>query len=129
MKKVYAGIDYGEKRVGIALSDDGGTMAFPKAVLSNDKSLFMNIKDIIEGHKVSVVVVGESKNLKGVDNPIMNNIERFKRVLEKEVGVDVLYEPEFFTSHHAAQTPSNIPNLDASSAALILQSFLDKKNN
>lgn len=128
MNGVYLGIDYGEKRIGLAISDEGGKLAFPKAVLSNDKALLMNIKGIIEGHDVKTVVIGESKDLKGVKNPIMDNIERFKRILEKEIGIEVIYEPEFLTSHHAAQEPANIPNLDASAAALILQSFLDKKN-
>ena len=38
------GIDYGEKRVGIALSDEGGTIAFPKNILDNDNELLKKIK-------------------------------------------------------------------------------------
>jgi len=129
MSEIYLGIDYGKKRVGLAISDEEGRLAFPKAVLSNDKALFANIKNVAVGHGIKTIVVGESKDLKGERNPIMNNIDRFRRVLEKETGIDVVYEPEFLTSHHAAQEPNNIPNLDASAAALILQSFLDQKNN
>jgi len=122
------GIDYGEKRVGIALSDKKGLMAFPKAVFSNDRYLFGNIKDICQGHEVETVILGESLDLKGARNPIMDNIERFKGFLERELGLEVVYEKEFFTSHQASSYGENAL-IDASAAALILQAFLDKENH
>ena len=44
LNKKFMGIDYGTKRVGIALSDDGGSMAFPRTVLSNDKHLLSKVE-------------------------------------------------------------------------------------
>ncbi len=129
MKSPYLGVDFGEKRVGIAISDEGGKIAVPKAVLPNNSALLRDIKDMVKTHGTQMIVLGESNDLKGVRNSIMDNIDRFKGVLEREVGVEVIYEPEFLTSHHAAQMHENKPNLDASAAALILQSYLDKKNN
>jgi len=125
---IYLGIDYGEKRVGIAVSDDGGKLAFPKAVLPNDRYLVSSIKDMCKDKGVVAIVVGESLDLKGAKNPIMDNIERFKSFLEKETKIEVVYEQEFFTSHQAEQSGTNTL-VDASAAALILQSYLDKKNN
>ena len=70
----YLGIDYGKKRVGLAISDDLGNMAFPKAVLENDPELLKKIKEIILNEKVEAVVMGESKNFKGEPNKIMQEI-------------------------------------------------------
>ena len=54
----YLGIDFGEKRVGIAISDEEGKFAFPTAVLANDKDLLKNIVDLCMQNAVEVVVMG-----------------------------------------------------------------------
>ena len=123
----YMGIDFGSKRVGIALSDESATIAIPKAVLPNDRTLFGEIKNLCAGHRVKAIVIGESKNFKGQDNPIMKDITFFKGELERGLHLPVHLEPEFLTSFEAARTHGDSPLLDASAAALILQSFLDKK--
>ncbi len=121
------GIDVGSKRVGIALSDEEGKFAIPKAVLPNDRYLFTEIKRMCEAYGVTQIVMGESKDFKGNENVIMKDIKFFKGELERDLGLPVHFEPEFLTSHQAAQTQGNSPLLDASAAALILQSFLDRK--
>ncbi|GMQ95166.1 MAG: Holliday junction resolvase RuvX [Patescibacteria group bacterium] len=138
----YIGIDYGTKRVGIALSDEGGMLAFPHSVLTNDKDLAENVKNVCEEESVSAIVMGESLDSAGAPNSIMENILPFKEKLEKELGLPVYLEPEFMTSMHAAiglpvrrtQTGEKKGEfkkeaLDASAAALILQRYLDKRNN
>ncbi len=122
----YMGIDFGSKRVGIALSDDGGTIAMPKAVLPNDRTLFGEIKNLCAARNVEEIVMGESRDFKGNANPIMKDILFFKGELERELHLPVHLEPEFLTSHEAARTQENQPLLDASSAALILQSYIEK---
>ncbi|HLP43777.1 MAG TPA: Holliday junction resolvase RuvX [Candidatus Nanoarchaeia archaeon] len=121
------GIDFGTKRVGIALSDEGCKFAIPKAVLPNDRYLFTEIKRLTEVYEVSEIVMGESKDFKGNDNPIMRNITFFKGELERGLGLPVHLEPEFFTSHQAESVQGKNALLDASAAALILQSYLDKE--
>lgn len=120
------GIDYGKKRVGIALSDDKGMMAFPKAVLPNDNFLIRDIKELIDGHGVETVVIGESKDFKMVDNPIMSQIKMFKDELARATGVAVVYEPELLTSHQAAHFQGKTDMIDASAASIILQSYIDR---
>jgi putative Holliday junction resolvase len=122
------GIDYGSRRVGIALTDESRTIAVPKAVLPNDRMLFTEIKNMVAGHDVREIVMGESKNFKGEDNKIMEGINFFKGELERELQLPVHLQPEYLTSFEASRTQGgNSPLLDASAAALILQSFLDKK--
>ena len=124
----YMGIDYGSKRVGIALSDESSTIAVPKAVLPNDRYLFSEVKNLCKGHDVSAIVIGESKDFKGNANPILKDTLFFKGELERDLGLPVHLEPEFLTSHQAANErgpDANTRLLDASAAAIILQSFLN----
>ncbi|MBU1046679.1 Holliday junction resolvase RuvX [Patescibacteria group bacterium] len=122
----YLGIDYGEKNVGIAISDDGGNLAFAKTVLDNDKNLLKNILKIIEDDRIEVIVVGESINLNGEENPIQKKILGFKKNLKENVKIPIHFQPEFLTSMEARRLQEGVKKIDASAAALILKSFLDK---
>lgn len=123
----YLGIDYGSKRVGLAISDAEGRLAFPYSVISNDKKLLVEIEKIISKKKIEAIVIGESKDFKDKPNEIMAAIEKFKKLLEEKTGCRVFFEPEFMTSKQAEHVQGKNRMLDASAAAIILQSFLDKK--
>ena len=123
---IYLGIDYGSKRIGIAYSEESGSIAMPLTVLKNDKQIIENILTIVKEKKTECVVVGESKDLKGNDNPISKDIEKFKKNLE-EKNIRVEYEREFFTSMHATEGGGD--KIDASAAALILQRYLDRQKH
>jgi putative Holliday junction resolvase len=129
----FLGIDYGLKRVGIALSDDEGVLAFPKMVIGNTKDIVAQIKKICDEENIEGVVIGESLDSKGKPNPIMARIIPFKKKLESEISLPVYFEPEFMTSQHVAigekKGEFKKEALDAPAAALILQRFLDKRNN
>ena len=126
----YLGIDYGSKRIGVAMSDDGGNMAFPKAVIPNNRHLMVELSNLIKNHKIEKVIVGESKDFNMEDNPIFKDARFFASELARETGVSVEFEPEYLTSHQAGRTNFELSGgnamLDASAAAIILQSFLDK---
>lgn len=120
------GIDYGSKRVGIALSDEAGQFAMPLIVLKNNKELLEEVRSIVTDNKVETIVMGESKSYKGEMNTIMEQITPFKALLEKELSIKVIFEPEFMTSVAAERFQGKNDMHDASAAALILQSFLDR---
>lgn len=123
------GIDYGKKRVGVAISDDKGMMAFPKAVLPNDNFLVSELAAMVKSQGVDKIVLGESKDFKMVDNPIMSQIKMFKDELERATGVVVLYEPELLSSHQAAHFMGKTDKIDASAASIILQSYIDRNKH
>lgn len=123
----YLGIDYGTKKVGIALSDDGGSLAFPHSVIPNDFSFIQKVQGIIESENVEAIVVGHSLAMNGTENPVMEQVHAFKEVWE-QAGFTVHLEPEFLTTFQAKRNTDDAM-ADASAAALILQSFLDKKDN
>lgn len=127
----FLGIDYGTKRVGLAVSETDGKMAFPLNVLKNNKNLRDDIKNICEKEKIGAVVLGESFDLSGKPNNIMGEIISLKEYIEKEIKLPVFLEPEFYTTAQTKHIQGDIKLRDASAAAIILQSYLDKnkKNN
>ncbi|MBY0376463.1 Holliday junction resolvase RuvX [Patescibacteria group bacterium] len=142
----YIGIDYGTKRIGIAISDEGNTLAFPKEILLNDSSLYKKIGEIIKKEKIAEVVVGESVDFSGRLNALSARIEIFISELEEKFGLPVHKQKEFLTSVEARKMGSGKSDLspsqahsklkdkkrgsvDASASALILQRYLDKVNN
>jgi putative Holliday junction resolvase len=120
------GIDYGSKRVGLALSDIGRQFAMPLVVINSSKNLLEEILKVAKENEIKEMVMGESKNYKGEANSILRESLAFKMQLE-EKGYIVHLEPEFMTSANAERFQGKHDMLDASAAALILQSFLDKE--
>lgn len=132
----YLGIDYGTKRIGVAVSDDTGSLAFPLGVIKAGQGALEEVASLARENGVGMIVIGESRDNKGQANEVMENIEQFKKDIRELTGLPVEYEREYFTSTMAARqfapteksrkaNPSHA-NLDASAAALILQSYLDK---
>ena len=127
----YLGIDFGSKRVGIAVSDETNTLAFPRCVLENNKKLLEEVWKIAKEENAEKIILGESKNFRGEPNPIMREIEKFKKNLEEKFlkerfPAEIFFEPEFMTSSQAEHLQGKNRLHDASAAAIILQSFIDK---
>ncbi len=127
----YMGIDYGAKRVGVALSDDSGFMAFPKETITNDRTLLPRLIDLVRQGGVSTIVIGESKDKDGKDNSIMHEARAFAGALEHALAVTVYFEPEYYSSVEArrlsaeAGAPPDTP-VDAKAAAIILNRYLER---
>jgi putative Holliday junction resolvase len=123
----YLGIDYGSKRIGIAISDETNSFAFPLRVLENTGSLIDDIYLMCEANKVTEIVVGESLNFVQKENKIMEEIKPFVKNLEEKLSLPVHMHPEFLTSQEADRLQGRNSKRDASAAALILKSYLDLK--
>lgn len=126
--KRILGVDFGTKKIGIAASDENGNFGLPKLVLGNDRDLMQNLEKIIQEENISEIVIGESTDYKGKENPLMKAAREFARELEEKFNLTISFEPEFLTSHQAKSIQGKSKMTDASAAALILQSFLDKRN-
>jgi putative Holliday junction resolvase len=133
----YLGIDYGSKKVGLALSDEAGVMGFPHAILPNTLRLADELYSLIAKENVGAVVIGESRTLKGGENPIARDARALGSLITEHTGVPVFYESEVFTSTEARRAPAKEiktraarprVNVDASAAALILTSYLSRYN-
>lgn len=117
-------IDFGEKRVGIASTDESGAFALPRAVWPNDAHLEKKVLDFARENEIERVVVGESRNLDGAPNPILTHAKAFAEKLSAE-GFDVVFHPEVLTTREARQIQGNTAMTDASAASLILKNYID----
>lgn len=120
------GIDYGSKRVGIALSNDDGTMAFPREVLQNGASLKDEIIKIIEAEGIEAIVIGHSLDKEGNPNVIQEAIDELITDLTLEVGLPVHLEPEIYSTQEALRFQGRNEMTDASAASIILNSFITR---
>ena len=122
----YLGIDYGSKRVGIAVSDANATIAFPRATLVNDGTLMAKLSDTVKNEKIERIVVGDTRSHGGGSNPITAEAEKFTEELARETGLSVSRAFEVFSSIEASRyAPEGALKDDAAAAAIILQRFLD----
>ena len=87
-----------------------------------------NLTKIIQEENILEIVIGESINYKGGENPVMDNIKKFANEIKEKFNLPISFEPEFLTSSQAKNIQDDSDMVDASAAALILQSFLDKRN-
>ena len=129
----YLGIDYGTKKVGLALSDESGRMGFPHASIPNDGRLIDYVRDLVKHKEVNVVVIGESKDFSGNENKVAAKAKAFAALLEDTADVTVEWEPETMTTQEARRDPEGVYTgshaaVDASAAALILTSYLSHAN-
>ena len=124
------GIDYGHKRVGVAVSDETGNMAFPHKVFTNDNSLVKNICSVISEQKVSEIVIGHSLDKEGNPNTIHDKVEALMLDLTLETGLPIHLEPEQYTTQAALRIQGRNAMTDAAAATLILDNFIvrNKKN-
>ncbi|HEV3244832.1 MAG TPA: Holliday junction resolvase RuvX [Candidatus Paceibacterota bacterium] len=122
----YLGIDYGGKRVGTAVSNHEGTIAFPRDTLANDGNLLANIARIVQEEKIEKVVIGDTRSHGGGENPITAEAETFMAALAQAAKVPVSRAFEVFSSIEASRyAPETKQHDDAAAAAVILQRFLD----
>jgi putative Holliday junction resolvase len=122
------GIDYGTKRVGVSVSDETGSVAFPKATYQNDRALIPTLVALIRKENASTVVIGESKDAEGKENAVMESVRKFVHELERSIAVTIAYEPEYYTSLQARRdTEKSI--VDAEAATIILNSYIERKKN
>lgn len=119
------GIDFGTKRVGVAVSDESGSVAFPKTTLANDRGLLPTLVALIRTENASSVIIGESQDMNGKDNTVMTAVRSFVSELENAVAVTVHYEPEFYSSREARREGQQ-GSVDAQAAAIILNSFITR---
>jgi putative holliday junction resolvase len=128
-------LDFGMKRIGVALSDQLKMFAYAHTTVNNDEKAFNNLSEIIKEKFVSEIVLGIPNENRISKTSIVENIKKFKSELEQRFGLKVILWDETFTSSIAQQRVIESVNkkqkrknkelLDMHSAAIILQEYLD----
>lgn len=132
------GVDFGERRIGIALSDPTGTLASPLDTLTRRRGKrppWKALEALLAGYRVERVVMGLPLGLDGEETDWCREIREAGDALGRRLGVPVEYVDERFTSVRAERAVRGIglprgeaekkERVDAAAAALILQRWLD----
>jgi len=122
----YLGIDYGHKKIGLALSDEQGNFVYPHSVIPTVGAL-ETISKLCVKEGVVEIVAGDTKDLKGEANNVSEGTEKFLAELGQKTGLNINLQTEVFTTREAERIVGDDEMRDARAAAIILQSYLDRK--
>ena len=132
------GIDFGTKRVGLALSDRSNMIASPYKTLNyvSEKDLITQLETIVTKNDIEILVLGLPINMKGEDTAQTIKVRDFKEILSA-LRIPIVYEDERLSSVSAinslmlqnVKTGHNKPEIDKTAAEIILQQYLDKNSN
>lgn len=120
----YIGIDYGSKRLGVAVSDADGRIAFPRGSIPAEGALAA-LELLIQKEGALAVVVGDTRAISGGANVVTPEAQSFCDALAARVSVPVERVFEAWSSAEAARfAPKGHAHDDAAAAAIILQRYL-----
>lgn len=122
------GVDYGTKRIGLATADTETKIATPLKVIDNDGDALKTVVDISNKKDVDTIVIGESTDRTGEDNPVMNQAREFANGLINTAESDLTFFDEFGSSIAASRQPNDPKHIDGSAAAIILQRYLEQSD-
>ncbi len=131
------GLDIGDRRIGVAISDPLGYTAagletITRTNTDNDIKL---VQELAERHGAMSVVIGLPLNMDGSTGPQAEKVKSFGRKLARATDLPIIYEDERLTTISAirtltlqkVKTGKNKELVDKQAAAIILQKFLDRK--
>ena len=132
------GIDFGTRRIGLALSDPTGTLASPLPFLENTglREVTAKLQELLQTHGVETVVIGLPRNMDGTYGPSAQTVRDFITQIQPHLPAKLIPQDERLTTSQASKDLAQIglsqkelrKKVDSSSAAIILQQFLDRTN-
>lgn len=132
---VIIGLDYGTRRIGIAVSDDAGCIALPVGVHveGRDGSVLAVLSELVRSRGATAVVLGLPLRADGAEGDIAGRARRFGQRLGDHLGLPVLFIDERYTSQSAERMiglrgrPARRGEVDDVAAQMILQDYLDRQ--
>jgi len=132
---VVVGVDHGEKRIGVAVSDSTGTIARPLTIVAHVSWVedAARILELAQRHQATSIVIGESTDEDGEPNLAGRRARRFAEELRRKTELSIILWDESMSSQDAAQIrvaagasrKKRQTEIDALAAAVLLQSYLD----
>jgi putative Holliday junction resolvase len=131
----YLAIDYGVKRIGLAICDAGETIVSPVAVLEGQKDLVKKIADVVKTEGVGAIVLGLPLNMDDSEGTQARLVLKFAEQLKEHLDIPIHLQDERLSSFGAEDklAPAEFTRgkkrkrLDAIAAAEILEAFLEQK--
>ena len=134
MGKILA-IDFGKKRIGLAITDSEKIIASPLKTVAN-KDIFSFLKKFLINEDIECIVLGDPKTKRNHQNELIKDLEKFNNKIKNKFKIPVHFIDERFTSKIAYRIilDSNIKKMkrrdkslvDKVSASLILETYLKK---
>ncbi len=132
------GLDIGDRRIGVAMSDPEGILASPNTIITynDDKEAIDSIIEIVNRQEIRQIIVGLPRALDGSLGVQAEKVQAFVQKLMDVAGVPIEFRDERMTTilarrlMRAASDKKNIKRKaldDSAAAAVILQSYLDEK--
>lgn len=131
----WLGIDFGERRIGLAITDELLIMAKPFRVIDAQKEKPIEaIKKIVEDNNICLIIIGNPLHLSGDESEMTKRVIEFKNSLESVLdGIDVILYDERFTSKMAERMLASRgvdlrkskEQVDLYAATLLLAEFLE----
>ena len=122
------GIDYGEKRIGLAISDESQTFARELEILL-PKMFWESLNHLILNHSISKIVLGWPLNMSGEETKKTKEVASFMEQLADKTGLPVEVMDERLSSQMAQNIKGSKKDLDSLAAQILLQNYLDKNKN
>lgn len=130
------GIDYGTKRIGVAVSDPLGWTAQPVDVLKNAAGVFNKIKTITDKYSVTEIIIGFPKTMENEVSFAAKAVESFSKKIGQALKLPVILYDERLTTKsvekelisHGVRREKRKEVIDKLAAAYMLQGYLDKKH-
>ncbi len=129
----FLSLDYGDKRIGVAISDPTGTIARELDVIENNQDFFGKLEKYLMEYEIMEVIIGKPLSVKtGESTEQTGKAENFsEKLLNRFPFIQLHWVDERFTSsiiHESFRGDAKKPkHIDGMSAALILQGFLDRR--
>jgi putative Holliday junction resolvase len=128
------GLDIGDSRIGVALSDPLGIMATPLVIINraDEPAAIKKIADIVREKEVGRVIAGLPLNMDGSRGPQAEKTVVFVEALSRHLEIPIEYQDERLSTVSARELIQGVrkttrdTRYDAAAAALILQSYLDE---
>jgi len=129
-------LDVGEKRIGVAISDESHLIATPLTTLkrASKREDFDAIAKLVAGHAVEKLIVGLPRTLRGEEGPQAGRVRRYVEALSAAVDTPIAFHDERYSSREAedrlaAASPRRRAKgeIDAAAAAIILQDYLNQR--
>lgn len=124
------GLDVGDKRIGVAISDEDEIISVPLRVIKNDENSGEEIKKIIDKYNIEKIIVGVPYTLKGETGTQAKKVFDFTDNVIKSLVVEVDYFDERYTTKIPSEylkKYSRVKEIDKFSASVILGDYLERK--
>ncbi len=118
------GIDYGTKRIGLALGDEKLKICKPLKIIKNDDKMLDNIKSAVKAYKIYKIVLGYPLTPTGKEGQRAKKVKKFYELLKKTLDLDIILQDERYSTIEA-QTLSKEKEIDHISAYIILKEYVE----